>query len=147
MSQTDDSYLKQLQARYRKASKNEKTVILDEYVKTTGYHRKHATAVLNGRRERVQGPVRRPRRAQYGVEEAKAIASLADLFDHICSKRLRAAMDVELPRLYQAGILSISATCYLCWLLNSSTRVSCAEIATICYHAVQSTIHLESITA
>ena len=112
MSRTDDTYLKQLQARYRKASKNEKTVILDEYVKTTGYHRKHATAVLNGRRERVQGPIRRPRRAQYGVEEANALATLADLFDNICSKRLRAALDVELPRLYQAGALSISATCY-----------------------------------
>jgi hypothetical protein len=112
MSRTDDRYLKQLQARYRKASKKEKTVILDEYVKTTGYHRKHATAVLNGQRERVQGPIRRPRRAQYGVEEANALATLADLFDDICSKRLRAALDVELPRLYQAGVLSISATCY-----------------------------------
>jgi hypothetical protein len=112
MSRTDDTYLKQLQARYRKASKKEKTVILDEYVKTTGYHRKHATAVLNGRRERVQGPIRRPRRTQYGVEEANALATLADLFDDICSKRLRAALDVELPRLYQAGVLSISTTCY-----------------------------------
>jgi len=112
MSRTDDTYLKQLQVRYRKASRQEKTIILDEYVKTTGYHRKHATAVLNGRRERVQGPVRRPRRALYGVEEANALASLADLFDDICSKRLRAALDVELPRLYQAGVLSISATCY-----------------------------------
>jgi flavin-dependent dehydrogenase len=36
---------------------------------------------------------------------------------------------------------------HLCWLLNSSTRVSCAEIAEIRYHAVQSTIHLGSITA
>jgi hypothetical protein len=112
MSQTDDRYLKQLQARYRRASKKDKTIILDEYVKTTGYHRKHAIAVLNGRRERVQGPIRRPRRAQYGVEEANAIATLADLFDNICSKRLRAAMDVELPRLYQVGVLSISSTCY-----------------------------------
>jgi hypothetical protein len=112
MSRTDDTYLKQLQARYRKASKKEKTVILDEYVKTTGYHRKHATAVLNGRRERVQGPIRRPRRAQYGVEEVHVLATLADLFDNICSKRLRAALDVELPRLYEAGVLSISSTCY-----------------------------------
>ena len=112
MSRTDDRYLKQLQARYRKASKKEKTVILDEYVKTTGYHRKHATAVLNGRRERVQGPIRRPRRVLYGVEEANALATLADLFDNICSKRLRAAMDVELPQLYQAGVLRISSTCY-----------------------------------
>jgi hypothetical protein len=112
MSRTDDKYLKQLQARYRQASRKEKSGILDEFVKTTGYHRKHATAVLNGRRERVTGPIRRPRRAQYGVEEANALATLADLFDDICSKRLRAAMDVELPRLYQTGALRISFACY-----------------------------------
>lgn len=112
MSRTDDTFLRQLQVRYRKASKEEKGRILDEFVKTTGYHRKHATAVLNGRRQRVQGPIRRPRRAQYGVEEADALAILADLFDDICSKRLRAAMDVELPRLYQAGVLRLSSACY-----------------------------------
>jgi hypothetical protein len=112
MSRTDKSYLKQLKDRYRRASKKEKTGILDEFVKTTGYHRKHAIAVLNGRRDRVQGPIRRPRRAQYGVEEAHAIVTLADLFDNICSKRLRAAMDVELPRLYEAGVLRISTACY-----------------------------------
>jgi hypothetical protein len=33
---------------------------------------------------------------------------------------------------------------WLCWLLNSSTRVSWAEIAEIRYHAVLSAIHLES---
>jgi len=60
MSQRDDSYLKQLQARYRRASKKEKTVILDECVKTTGYHGKHAITVLNGRKERVEGLVQRP---------------------------------------------------------------------------------------
>jgi hypothetical protein len=36
MSRTDDRYLKQLQVRYRKASKKERTAILDEFVKTTG---------------------------------------------------------------------------------------------------------------
>ena len=112
MSRTDDRYLKQLQVRYGKASKKERSVILDEFVKTTGYHRKYAIAVLNGRRERVAGPIRRPRRKVYGAEEAQAIAILAELFDHICSKRLRAAMDVEMPRLYKAGTLQISAQCY-----------------------------------
>jgi hypothetical protein len=112
MSRTDDKYLKRLQARYRKASRKERSVILDEFVKTTGYHRKHATAVLNGRRERVHGPIRRPRRAKYGAEEADALAILADLFDNICSKRLRAAMDVELPRLYEAGVVQVSRECY-----------------------------------
>jgi len=112
VSRTDDKYLKQLQIRYRRASRKERSTILDEFVKTTGYHRKHAIAVLNGKRERVQGPIRRPRRATYGAKEAAALAVLADLFDHICSKRLRAAMDVELPRLYEADVLQISAACY-----------------------------------
>ena len=112
MSRTDDKYLKQLQARYRQASRKEKSRILDDFVQTTGYHRKHATAILNSRRARVQGPIRRPRRTQYGDEVANALATLAELFDDICSKRLRAAMDVELPRLYQSGALRISAACY-----------------------------------
>jgi hypothetical protein len=108
----DDKYLKQLQSRYRRASRKERSVILDEFVKTTGYHRKHAIAVLNGRRERVQGPIRRPRRKVYDAKVADALAVLADLFDHICSKRLRAAIDVELPRLYAAGVFQVSPECY-----------------------------------
>jgi hypothetical protein len=112
MGQADDVYLRLLQARYRKAGKKEKSGILDEFAKTTGYHRKHATALLNGRRGRVRSPIRHPRRAQYGAEEADALAFLAALFDDICSKRLRVALDVELPRLYQAGALRISTRCY-----------------------------------
>jgi transposase InsO family protein len=112
MGRMEDKYLKQLQARYHKASRRERGAILDEFVKTTGYHRKHAIAVLNGRRQRVSGPIQRPRRRVYGSEEADALATLADLFDHICSKRLRAALDVELPRLYEAGTLDIRAECY-----------------------------------
>jgi hypothetical protein len=112
MSRPDEKYVEQLKKRYRKARKKEKSAILDEFVKTTDCHRKHATAVLNGRRERKQGPIRRPRRKLYGVEEADAIRILADLFDNICSKLLRAAMDVELPRLYQAGVLQVRPECY-----------------------------------
>lgn len=53
----DDKYLKKLEARYRVASKQEKTGILGEFVKTTGYHRKNPAAVLNGRQEtRLLGP-------------------------------------------------------------------------------------------
>ena len=112
MGRMDDKYLAQLKSRYRKASKKERSAILDEFVKTTGYHRKHAIAVLNGRRERVKGPIRRPRRRVYGPEEADALAILSTLFDHVCSKLLRAAMDVELPRLYETGVLQVSSECY-----------------------------------
>ena len=112
MSRTDEKYLKLLRERYRKVGRKERTAILDEFVKTTGYHRKHATALLNGRRRRSQGPIRRPRRARYGAEEASALLILSPLFDHINSKRLRKALDVELERLHESGFLQVSSECY-----------------------------------
>lgn len=123
MSRIDGEYLKKLQSRYRKASRKERSLILDEVVKTTGYHRKYATALLNGKRDRVQGPFRRPRRKVYGAEEADALLILAELFDDICSKLLRAALDVELPRLYTAGVIQVSPACY-----ENLTRVSPATM-------------------
>ena len=112
MGQTDDKYLALLKARYRKASKKERSTILDEYVSTTGHHRKYAIGVLSGKRKRAKHPVRRPRRTIYGDEEARALLVLSDLFDGICSKRLRAAMNIELPRLYEQGFLHINPVCY-----------------------------------
>jgi hypothetical protein len=49
MARTDEKYLKLLRKRYRKASRKERTGVLDEIVKTTGYRHKHSTALLNGR--------------------------------------------------------------------------------------------------
>ena len=63
MSRTDEKYLRLLKERYRKAGRKERTSILDEFVKTTSYHRKYAIGLLNGRRQRSQGPIKRPRRA------------------------------------------------------------------------------------
>jgi len=112
MGQTDDKYLALLKARYRKASKKERSAILDEYVRTTGHHRKYAIGVLSGKRKRAKHPVRRPRCTIYGDEEARVLLVLSDLFDGICSKRLRAAMNIELPRLYEKGFLHITPLCY-----------------------------------
>jgi hypothetical protein len=112
MRQTDEKYLARLQARYCKASKKERSEILDEFVKTTEYNRKYAIALLGDKCKRVKGPIRRPRRAQYGVEEAQALMVLWELFDGIYSKRLRAAMDVEMPRLYSNGFLQVSPEYY-----------------------------------
>jgi len=112
MSRTDEKYLRLLRERYRKASRKERSAILDEFVKTTGYHRKHAIALLNGRRKRCQRPIKRPRRAVYGSEEAKALFILSQLFDHINSKRLRKALDTELQGLYESGFLRVNSECY-----------------------------------
>jgi hypothetical protein len=112
MARRDEKYLRLLKERYRKASRKERSTILDEFVKTTGYHRKYAIALLNGRRQRSQGPIKRPRRAVYGPEEARALLSLSQLFDHINSKRLRSALDAELSGLYESGFLQVSSECY-----------------------------------
>jgi len=112
MSRVDDKYLELLRSRYRAANKKEKGVILDEFVKTTGYSRKHAIALLNGKRDYVREVIRRPRSTFYGPGLVPPLLVLVDLFDGICSKRLRAAMDVELPRLYESGFLQVSPEVY-----------------------------------
>lgn len=50
-------------ARYRASSKNDKTRILDEFIRVTGHHRKHAIRVLLGRAEAERPTTRRPRPA------------------------------------------------------------------------------------
>jgi len=63
-----------LRARYRRARKKERSAILDEYVRTTGCHCKHAIAVLRGKRKRGERPIRRPRRARYGCGRGASLA-------------------------------------------------------------------------
>ena len=112
MSRVDAKYLELLRAHYRAVSKKEKGVILDEFVKTTGYGRKYAIAVLTAKRDYVKGPVRRPRMTTYTGGLIQPLLTLHELFDRICSKRLRAALDVELPRLYDSGSLQVSSEIY-----------------------------------
>ena len=92
-------YLEQLRRRYTQARKKERGQILDEFVKTTHYHRKHASALLRGKRawRDDRQPIQRKRRRRYTDEDKRAVLWLAELFDQISSKRLRAAMDTELP--------------------------------------------------
>lgn len=107
-----DEYLKALKRRYAQSDKKARGVILDEFVATTGCHRKHAIALLNGKRSKQGYRAKRPRAQVYGAEEARAVAQLAGWFDQISSKRLRAVMDQELSRLKQAGHLKVSAACF-----------------------------------
>lgn len=115
MSQADDKYLDSLRKRYAHASKKERGQILDEYVQTTQYHRKYAILVLSRKRTRRTQPARRPRASVYTAEDARALEKVSDLFEGINAKLLRAALDNELPQLYESGFLSISRACYERW--------------------------------
>lgn len=108
------AYLAQLQVRYAKARKRERTRILDEFVKTTNYQRKYAIALLRGKRHwrDERRPIQRKRRRRYTDEDQRAVLWLAELFDQIGSQRLRVAMDSELATLRRQGHLRVSAACY-----------------------------------
>ena len=94
--------------------KKERGQILDEYVETTDYHRKHAIAVLRRKRSRAGGKHNRtrPRASVYTAEDARALEKLSELFEGINAKLLRVAMDNELQQLYERGFLKISRACY-----------------------------------
>lgn len=64
--QVPEAYLTKLRERYRKARKKARGKILDELVATTGYHRKHAIALLRGKRRHrnPKVPIRRPHLAE-----------------------------------------------------------------------------------
>jgi len=73
--------------RYRKADREEKSRILDEFVESTGYGRKHALALLNHPPPKRPSPVRRrPRRYTRAVSDA--LVKVWNAADQICSKRL-----------------------------------------------------------
>ena len=107
-------YLARLRKRYAKARKKVQSAILDEFVATTRYHRKHASALLSSRRHWRDPnlPLCRQRRTIYTAEDQQAVFWLIQLFDDIGSKRLRAAMDTELPNLRRNKHLRVSRTCY-----------------------------------
>ena len=80
-------YLETIQPRYKKSTRAEKQQILDEFVNTTGYHRKYAIRVLNKwvRRKLPKKPG--PKRIYQG-EVVVALEQIWEICGRICSKRL-----------------------------------------------------------
>ena len=63
-------YLQKIYQRYRRAGKEEKRHILDEFCSNCGYHRKSAIRLLHGAPpgSKLERPPGRRRRASYGAE-------------------------------------------------------------------------------
>lgn len=90
-----------LHPHYLKASRSEKTTILDAFVKATGYHRKYGLGLLR------HGPPpkcrhRRPKE-RYGPLIVDALRSLWDVSGHLCSKRLHPFLGSLLDALDRCG--------------------------------------------
>jgi hypothetical protein len=71
--------------------------------------RKYAISLLNGKRDYAKYVIQRPRSRVYGSGLIPPLLTQVDLFDGKRSKRLRAAMGIELARLYKYSVL------YLCY--------------------------------
>ncbi len=74
-------------ARYRAGGRQEKKEILDEFVKVTGFHRKHAIRVL---KKSPRPETREPRQGRRICDEAvrEALTIVWEAADRICGKRL-----------------------------------------------------------
>ena len=93
----------ELAKRYRRSDRKQKTAILDEFIKTTGYRRKYAIHLLANwgkrktrviARELVSVVVGRPKKQKrvgtvtYGESVPAAVTELWKFFDYMCGKRL-----------------------------------------------------------
>lgn len=106
--QSIKEYVKAIRGRYRKASREEKGKILDEFTKVTQLHRKAAIRLLNRELE-LSGKTRKGRLSKYDSVVAESLRAVWEASDRLCSKRLKPFMPEMLGVLRRHGELHISA--------------------------------------
>jgi hypothetical protein len=77
-----------IRPRYLKANKAGKQQILDEFIATTGYHRKYAIRVLK-HGPKPKGWKKPGRRKIYHGEVVQVLEKIWEIYGRICSKRLQ----------------------------------------------------------
>src|SRR6266849_4549115 len=94
-----------IRERYQAATRpRERRQILSEFVRVTGYHRKHALRVLN-QPPAVQS--RRTRGRLYHEAVHQALTVLWEASDRICGKRLRVLIPVLIDAMERHGHLAL----------------------------------------
>lgn len=83
-------YLDRIRKRYEKATKRQKTLILDEFCKVCEITRKHAIKLLNEQPATV--PPRPGPKAIYGEAIEAHLVKLWRAMNRMCSKKMVAAM-------------------------------------------------------
>ena len=101
-----EQYLEKLREEYRRASKKQKTRLLNEARKRTQLARKVLIRKLSHPAKLKQPKARRG--ASYGAEVLTTLVEVWELFDFACGQRLVAALRTEVPRMRAAGQLKCS---------------------------------------
>ncbi len=115
------SVVREKAVRYRKASKTEKTAILDEVVELTGYNRCYGSQLLSGhgRKLRVGSKTtivgdatkktsRHKREAFYDGEVLEVLKKIWMILDYICGKRLQPALKDVVEQLERNGEVQLT---------------------------------------
>jgi len=89
--------LKAYRRRYQKASRNEKTTILDELCSVTGYHRKYAISLVNRPVDRPEKEGKRQRGPTYSAAAFRVIERIWEAAGYPWSQRLKALLPLWLP--------------------------------------------------
>lgn len=106
---TKKEYLEAIYLRYKKASRDQKSAILDEFCQTCGYHRKHATRLLNNyKRFTKPKPKKRGKPSRYNKTEIIEVLRRIWLTANLpCSKRLKYIIPLWLPS-YQIEFAAVA---------------------------------------
>lgn len=105
--QVRQALIKSVGSRYRRVTRPEKKLILDEFVRITGYHRKHAIRLLRGGGGDPMTPVRRQKKRVYDEAVSQALIVLWEASDRICGKRLKPLLPLLVESLTQHGHLQL----------------------------------------
>ena len=97
--QSKKEYLAAIIKRYKKASKTQKHLILDEFCAATNYHRKHAIRLIRGfkRFTKPQPKPRGPKPVYDSPELLRVLKKIWLAANLPCSTRLKAALPLWLP--------------------------------------------------
>jgi len=114
---------KELRDRYQRASKKEKTMMLNEFIKLTGYNRCYACQILK-KKERLLGYLniagkrikyitdkrknKRKKKKIYDKEVFIALKKTWIICDYICSKRLAPFLSEIIPVLEKWGEIKLN---------------------------------------
>jgi hypothetical protein len=91
-------YINAIKDRYINSNKQEKKLILDEFCKVCNYNRKYAIRVLNKPTNKWQYKKKRGPKFKYNDKDfIKALKTIWEAADYICSKRLHSAIPLWLP--------------------------------------------------
>ena len=114
---------RELRDRYRKSSKKEKIMMLDEFIRLTWYSRSYAARALRlkevlgymqigGKRVRLVRDKRKIKRKKKKIYDEGVLVSLKEIWkisDYICSKRLAPFLSEIIPVLEKWGEIKLDA--------------------------------------